>query len=261
MGIHRQLKKFNKKKSPAQISLNYEKAITYDMYAVYIKHPMSGVQYLFESYHNGKIKAKKWDDDKGKFDIPVEIDPSELNDESFSGTFFYKAHQAEFSSLKDLVFWREWIYKVSAVWENVVHSRTKYRYRMKRQTIKKRMQVLDAVIELYLDKEELTPVPITLIMNKVFSDMWIYHDKTRYMWKELRLSLSAFEASGDVIKQDENNYLPHGKALLTQEKYLDEEKKYSESKRIQVGMLFAAGASFLAALASAYAAFMTLPKP
>ena len=261
MSVRSQLKKFNNKKSPAKISLNYESAINYDMYAVYITHPETGGQYIFESYDNGRVQAKKWDDEKGKFDIPVELDPSELNDESFSGTFFYKAHQAEFSSLKDLVCWREWIYKVGAVWENVVHSRAKYRYRMKRQTIKKRMQVLDAVIELYLDNEELTPVPITLIMNKVYSDMWIYHDRTKYMWKELRLSLSAFEASGDVIKQDENNYLPQGKALLTQEKHLDEEKKYSESKRIQVGMLFAAGASFLAALGSAYAAFMALPKP
>lgn len=258
MNIQCQLEKFEKKKSPSRISLNYENAINYDMYSVYINHPRTGQQYLFESYKDRVIQCMEWNEDKKTFDKLVQINPDELNENSFSGTLFYKAHQAEFTSLKDLVWWREWIYKRKAEWENFSHSRAKYRYRMKQHKIKNRMQVLDALIELYLEKDELTPIPLILVMNKVYTTMWIYHDKTGGMWKEIRLSLNAFEASGDVRKIDENNYIPCGKALLTQEKYLEEDKKYKELKRIQLGMLWAAIASFAAACASAYAAFQTI---
>lgn len=260
MSIHSQLEKFDKKKSPTRISLNYENAINYDIYSVYIKHPLTGEQYLFKSYHNGLIQVNKWNTESERFDIADEINSAELTEDSFSGTFFYKAHQAEFNSLKDLVWWREWCYKRRAEWENFNHSRAKYRYRMKQHKIERRMLVLDALIDLYLDKDEQTPVPFINLMNKVYSSLWIYHDQSERMKKEVRMSLSAFESTADVIRNDNFNYTPTGKSLLTQEKYLDDEKKYKELKTIQVRMFWAAVASFVAALGSACAAFMALPK-
>lgn len=260
MNIRNKLKKFDKKKSPARISLNYENAINHDIYSVYIKHPITGAQYLFQSYRDDVIKASLWNTETERFDIAAVLAPDELNEDSFSGTYFYKAHRADFSSLKDLVWWREWCYKRRSEWENFTHSREKYRFRMKQHKITRRMLVLDALIELYLDKNEPTPVPFMDLMNRIYSNLWIYHDRSERMKKEIRMSLHAFESTEDVIRNDNFNYTPTGKALLTQERYITEEKKHRELKNIQTGMLWAAIASFAAAFGSACAAFMALPK-
>ncbi|ELM3741005.1 hypothetical protein RYR39_002925 [Yersinia ruckeri] len=119
------------------------------------------------------------------------------------------------------------------------------------------MHVLDSVIGLHLEQKELGSVPMPLIMNKVYSNLWIYHDDSQKMLKELRLNLNAFVSSGDLRKTDDNNYLPEGKALLTQEKYSDEQTKYIETTKIQQKMLLTAIASCIAAFASVWAAFMT----
>ncbi|ENA1730214.1 hypothetical protein [Yersinia ruckeri] len=257
MNTQHYLNKFNNKKSPERISLNYENAINYDMYCVYITHPQTGEDYLFKGYENKQIQADKWNNEKSRFDIPIILEPSAFTPDSFTGTYYYKAHQLNFTSLKDIVWRKELLFKFSAIKINGSQSRAKYRYRLQRQTIKNRMHVLDSVIGLHLEQKELGPVPMPLIMNKVYSNLWIYHDDSQKMLKELRLNLNAFVSSGDLRKTDDNNYLPEGKALLTQEKYSDEQTKYIETTKIQQKMLLTAIASCIAAFASVWAAFMT----
>ncbi|WCF42689.1 hypothetical protein KK030_11930 [Enterobacter roggenkampii] len=60
MNVVQSLKKFEEKRTPddGRISLNYENAIHYDMYSVYIVDN-AGEQYLFERYIDDQVHARE----------------------------------------------------------------------------------------------------------------------------------------------------------------------------------------------------------
>lgn len=258
MNIRNYLVKFDEKKSPDRIILNYETAINHNAYSVYINHPDNNIDYLFIGYNNESIIALMWNNDEQKFNLPQSLNPDELKPESFSGIYYYKAHQLRFTNLKDIVWWREAIFRLSAINNNWKDSREKYRYRRERKDIKNRMDVLSSVVSLYLEEPGDNSVHTVIIMNKVFGRLWLYHDDKERMKKDLNLSLAAFVTNGDLTKGGGNTYTVNGKALLTLAKYSEQEQKYVESTKIQRRMYWATVFSFVAATASAAAAFLGL---
>lgn len=256
MNIRHYLAKFEAKKTPDRIILNYEIAINHNAYSVYITHPVTNINYLFIGYNNNSIIALMWNEEEKTFNLPQSLNPDELKPESFSGIYYYKAHQLRFTNLKDIVWWREANFKLSAINNNWKDSREKYRYRKERKEIKNRMDVLASVVTLYLEQDGDNGIHTVHIMNNVFGALWLYHDDKERMKKDLKLSLSAFVTNGDLIKGVGDNYSVNGKALLTLAKYSEEEHKYVESIRIQKRMFWATVFSFFAASASAAAAFM-----
>ncbi|WP_227724463.1 hypothetical protein [Yersinia proxima] len=256
MNIISYLKKFNKKKSPSRISYNYDSAKDWDMYAVYIKNPKTKDDYLFESFDGKKIIAKRLDSHTKVYSIPEELDPYDFNPSSFSGCYYYKASELNFNDLHDLVWWKILKFKFQNKTSGLNNGLSKYLYRRKKQRIKNRMRVLDSLIECYLASDGYHPVNIPLIMTKTFGHLWIYHDDSQLMLKELRLCLDAFVANGDATKIDENKYLPLGKAFITQSEYLESQRRLDESTSLQKKMFLTAFFSFIAAAISAYAALI-----
>lgn len=257
--IRKYLSKFENKKTPDRIILNYESAIHHDAYSVYIKHPESGSNHLFVSYENDEVKALLWNESESIFNVPVVLRPDELNSESFSGIFYYKAHELHFSTLKDLTWWRETKFKLSAKKDNWVSSREKYRYRKQRQEIKNLHDVLSVVISLSYEHPDADGVSVIRIMSGVFGRLWLYHDDKDRMQKQLLLTLQAFVQNGELSKKNQQFcYTVNGKAIMTLNKYIEEEQRYVESTKIQKRMLWASIFSFFAASASAAAAFIAL---
>ncbi|CAM3986210.1 MULTISPECIES: hypothetical protein [Rahnella] len=258
MNIRHYLAKFEKKKTPDRITLNYETAIHYDAYSVYITHLDSGQEYLFKGYENNKISVLRWNSEQNIFNIPENLNPDGLVSESFSGIYYYKAHELRFTTLKDLTWWREMKFKLSAIKDNWVSSREKYRYRKQRKEIKNLHDVLSAVISLYLDQKEGGGISHINIMSVVFGKLWFYHDEKDRMRKQLTLTLEAFVINGELTKTHGGNYTVNGRALMTLNKYIEEEQRYVESTKIQKRMVWATVFSFIAAFASAVAAFKAL---
>lgn len=258
MGIIKQLEKFDEKRTPDKggISLSYENAIKYDMYSVYIKDA-DGVDFLFERYIDGKIHALKWDADKSRFEIKTTFPPDDLSENSFSGIYYYHAHELRFHSLHDLGWWNEFKFRLRSDYENKKHSRKKYIYRQQKKEITDIMLVLDAIVRLYREIEgELTFGEFT-IMTAVAGALWIHHDDKSRMQKELRLCLNSLLANGDIEKI-QDGYKPLGKALNTLAEYNRTERRYQETISSQNKMFWATLFSALAAIASAYAAFKGL---
>lgn len=258
MDIRHYLEKFERKKSPNRIVLNYDVAINYDAYSVYIKHPGNGKEYLFASYENDWIKALLWNEKEKIFNIKEELNPNELNSDSFSGVYYYKAHELRFFSLKDLSWWNETKYKVWANKDNWISSREKYRYRKQRKEIKNLHDVLSVVIGLHVAQAGNRGVHLVNVMTGVFGKLWFCHDDKDQMKKKLLLTLDAFVNNGELIKNADGTYAVNGKALMTLHKYNEEEQRYVESTNIQKRMFWATVFSFFAALASAVAAFKAL---
>jgi molecular chaperone GrpE (heat shock protein) len=258
MNITKHLKKFDKKRTPdnGRISLLYENAINYDMYSVYIKDA-NGVDYLFERFIDGEIKALKWNPEESRFDMKSILYPKDLMSDSFSGIYYYHAHEWRFHSLRDLSKWNEFVFRLRSDFENKKLSRQKYIYRQQKKEITDIMSVLDAIVRLYREHDGDHGFSEYRIMNAVAGELWIHHeDKTR-MQKELRLCLDSLVENGDIEKI-QTEYKPLGKALNTLAEFNRAERRYQETILSQNKMFWATLFSALAAIGSAYAAFKGL---
>lgn len=255
MDVIKALKKFEEKRIPdnGRISLNYENAIHYDMYSVYIVD-IAGEQYLFDRYIEGQVHARKWDSNENIFCIKSVLSPEELTLDSFSGIYYYHAHELVFNSLSDLNWYSEWKFRIKSDFENKQFSREKYLYRQRKQDITDVMNVLSVVVRIYREQQGENHFSEWVIMNDVAGKLWIYHDDKTRMQKDLRLCLDSLVQSGNLIKFD-NAYKPTGKALTTLSEINRDELRYKANAVSQKRMLYATVLSALAAAGSAYAAF------
>ncbi|EFL5723631.1 TPA: hypothetical protein HIF30_002917 [Escherichia coli] len=258
MNITKYLEKFHKKRTPdnGRISLLYENAINYDMYSVYIKDA-NGDDYLFERFINGEIKALKWNPEETRFTIQSILYPKDLTENSFSGIYYYHAHELRFHSLRDLNCWNEFAFRLRSNFENKKLSRQKYIYRQQKKEITDTMSVLDAIVRLYREWDGDQAFSEYMIMNVVAGELWIHHEDKSRMQKELRLCLNSLIENGDIAKTSDL-YKPLGKALNTLAEYNRTERRYQETISSQNKMFWATLFSALAAMGSAYAAFKGL---
>ncbi|NDL64327.1 hypothetical protein [Acerihabitans arboris] len=252
MNIRSYLERFEKQKSPNRISLNFENAIKYNMYSVYITAPDTGEQFLFEDYQNDTILAKKWSEEEEVFKDMVQLNPDDYTADSFSGIYYYKAHEAAFSNLRDITFLKVSWYQIKVNLDNWRKARQKHQYRMESHNVKQQMDVLKAVVDLYMQANSDDPIHFVSIMTKLHSSLWFYHDNRNQMKKEVELYLSAFVSNGNLSTTDRSTYKPTGTAILTLQNSFTEQRKYYETKYIQWGMLTTAIFSFIAAAMSAY---------
>jgi len=256
MDIPKYLSKLSKKPSPSRVSYQYEKAINWDFYTVYIDDTSTNKKYMFESFDakSGLIEAKEWNAEEQIYSSSVTLHFNEINPNYYNGVYYYCGHEYNFSKIQDLMYLSEIKFKIFVKLSNLRQNISKYLYNQKNLRIKNRMLILDSIIELYLDNNESQKIPVPSIMFSIYGEYWIYHKEAKRMLKELKLALNAYVASGDIIKHDENYYSPLGKAFITQSEYVENARKHKESASIQRAMLFTAFFSFLAAAVSAYAA-------
>ncbi|WP_345754922.1 hypothetical protein [Citrobacter braakii] len=258
--VTKYLELFEEKRTPdnGSISLMYENAIKYDMYSVYIKDEY-GDSYLFDRYTSGEVKARKWDSQDNRFTIDSTLNPSQLKNESFSGIYYYHAHELKFNSLDDLSFLKRLKFRWDADNENRKFSRAKYLYRQSKQEITDVMTVLASVVRLYREQQGDGPFSEFLILTDIAGKLWIYHDDRPRLAKELRLCLDSLVENGDLSKSVDG-YRPTGKAINTLAAFNKSEERYKENARTQQIMVWATAFAALGGLGSMVAAFLTLFK-
>ncbi|HIB8991111.1 TPA: hypothetical protein ACWYF9_004125 [Citrobacter braakii] len=269
--IIKHLNKFQKKRTPesGRISLVYENAIHYDMYSVYIK-TSDDSEYLFDSFTDGMVHARKWDAEENRFHIATLLAPENLKSEFFSGIYYYHAHELRFQSLNDLTWFREFMFRRWSDRDNKKFSRERYLYRQQRKEITDTMAVLASIVRIYREQEGSEPFSEYVIMDDVAGKLWIHHDDKARMKKELRLCLDSLVENGD-ISRTQYAYKPAGKAMNTLSRFNKDEQRYNDDKSGQRTMrivailsMIVAVASAVAAIASAYVSFQGLnhtPKP
>jgi len=260
MSLRSHLNEFNRKKSPARFSLNFESAIKYDMYSVYITDPKTNEKYVFESFDNDKIEARKWNENNESFSDVVFISPDTLSRNSFSGVYFYKAHQLVFNNLDELNFFRLLKFRIAVCFANRTDAKEKYNYQKQERKINDSIDVLAAVVEDHLTNGNANGTNLITIMNAVHLQLWLFHKDKERMKREVMLILDGFINSGELTTINKFNFIPSGKAILTLKSSLNESKRYKQNIVIQKSLVWLAIFSFLAAAASAIAAFLQLKK-
>lgn len=249
------LKRFQKKPSPARISLIYETAIKYDMYSVYIEDTV-GKKYLFESFDGVSIQTLMWNDDDHIFNIKKNLLVGDLAEEPFSGTYYYHGHALEFNKTSEITKAKETLFKLKSNFANYKFSREKYLYRKKKQELKDSITILSTIVEIHLENKYDYFVSEYELLERLFGHLWFYHDDKEKLKKDTKFSLSALVESKDILST-EAGYKPLGKAKNTIAEFFKSDERHHEIARIQRHMLYATVFSALAAIASAFAAMKT----
>lgn len=256
MSIRNYLKLFNNNNSPDRISLSYENALNYDMFSVYVSDPDTNEMYIFHSYTENSLEVRKWNEAEDKFIDVMNIPIKYLKANSFSGVYYYKAHQLPFNSLKDITKIKREIFKLEAKIANSRMNKRIYEYERQRLHIKLRMDVLATVVNKYLLQLDSKPINYLTVMQETMS-LWPFltFETREQLKKKILLYLEGFVSSGDLKKADEFSFIPNGQALLTLEKHSLEQERFLKTARIQSYSLWTAIFAAIAAAVSAYAAF------
>lgn len=251
----------DKKSKTGRISLSSDEYQNYDIFSVYMSHPESEKQFLFESYKDGKVYALAWDENLQRFDTPVDFSVFECSSFIFTGTHFYKGQRVEFKSLDELLYLKRRFYKLRIRYYNLVHTANQKAYNLKRHDIKNRMDVLDKVITSFLSSEKGDGIDFWNIMTAMHTKYWFRHPDSAQMRRKMNLILSSFVDGGELMKIGYTKYKPTGKAYITQSSYVDTLQKHEQGMKLQKRMFWTAFFSFLAAAISAGAAvYQIMPK-
>lgn len=256
MNIRKYLKLFDDKKSPDRISLSYENAIKYDMFSVYISDPETGKSYIFESYTNNSLEVREWNEAESRFIDVVILPINTLKINSFSGVYYFQAHQLPFNSLKDIEKIRRELFKFKAKINNRRMSKRIYEYEQQRLHLTLRMDVLAIVVNKYLLQIDSKPINYVVVMHETMN-LWPFlsFETREQLKKKITLYLEGLVSSGDLQKVNKYEFIPNGKALLTLEKHSIEQERFSKTAKIQNFSLLTAIFAAIAAIVSAYAAF------
>ncbi|HDX8778003.1 TPA: hypothetical protein RQO08_002929 [Klebsiella oxytoca] len=257
MNIKRYLQLFNDKPSPDRISLRYEDALKNDIFSVYIVEPNTKKNYLFEEYNNDILKVREWNDAENKFTDIVLLPDDSLKEDSFSGVYYFKAHQLPFESLEDITWIKREVFKLRANINNYQMSKNIYEYEQQQLHIKERIDVLGIVVNKYLMQTGSDPVNLLSVLQVAMKTWPFLSRSTREeLKKKINLYLEGFVSSGDLNAVDEYNFVPNGQALLTLERFSLEQDRFLKTARIQNYSLLTAVFAAIAAAVSAYAAFL-----
>lgn len=252
MNIRPYLKEFIKRKHPS--SQQEGSVVNWDYYYdVKVDIPDNGL--------TGRLEELKGNHVTISFPVTIferknhSYNLKDLKPEYFSGVFFYKRRQLKFDGLSDITPISRLIFKVKSSCLNVVESVQKRRFAAQEHRVKGQVDFLEAVRELHMSPG-IVCVTKHNLLNFIHGKFWMAHPNRDAIEKDIKLYIEAFLSTGDLKKYNNSDtaFLPTGKMILTIQKYLVEQMRYEESKKMQRKMFWTAVFSFIAAAVSAYAA-------
>ncbi|EKF9846949.1 hypothetical protein O1D35_003649 [Vibrio cholerae] len=76
------------------------------------------------------------------------------------------------------------------------------------------------------------------LMTKLYSIRWVTHPSGDELERKLQLYLDSLVKSGDLTECDNLSYKVNGNALITIERYEEEERRHIEAVKLQKKMVF-----------------------
>ncbi|EPT8338510.1 hypothetical protein ASU80_20200 [Enterobacter hormaechei subsp. xiangfangensis] len=236
---------FNDKKTPDQISFSRESMRDADMYAVYIRKDGNDNGYLFVEKDGDKLKVKEWSEKRESFYTPTTLNISDITAEQVYGTHYFQGYRIDFTDLNHLerVASRKFLNGIRK--DRKKEEKQQEKYNEQERRVNDRMDVLNAIIELYMKDGRGCGLP--QIATRIHSFRWEKHSKKDVMKRELELVIESFVLGGELVKGETGGYKPTGKALTTLGEHATHARRHIELSKLQAGTVWA---TFLAALAA-----------
>ncbi|MGD1452537.1 hypothetical protein [Vibrio harveyi] len=192
--------------------------------------------FVATEYQNGRVKGLKWTD--GSYSQEHEFTLDELCNEKIRITHYFGLTEIFFSNIYDYCFNHvsRFVYlKVRA--RNYLESAHQYFFNKRKLVTKKRMELLKFMMNDQLDREY-GSISVLDLMTKLYTINWVLHPSADEQQSKLQLYLDSLVESGDLTEYNNIDYTVTGKALITLERYEEEERRHTEAVKLQKKMVY-----------------------
>lgn len=194
---------------------------------------------LVNKIYDGRFYCKKWDKLEEEF-INDELNFSfdEIEKNRIIITHFYGLHTIEFEGLKDFSFnyLTRWIYIKIKV-KDTINKIDQYLFNRRKFYTKNKVDLLKFLVESQIKSGTSYGISMTSLMTELYTLKWLYHPNKEEEKRRLSLYLDSMVKSGELEIKDEK-YFVSGVALMSLEKYEEEERRHNSSIQLQKGMYF-----------------------
>jgi len=190
---------------------------------------------LLDDFALGIVKGKEWNG--SSYSITSSLPLQGLDAYSLNIVHYYGSSEIRFSGIWDFVINR----LTGLAYAKIPVLRTiekldQYFFNKKRLITKQRMELLKVMLDHHIQRSG-QGFGIVGLMTELYSSRWIRHPEGEMQERKLQLYLNSLVESGE-LERNGTRYTIKGKAILTIEKFEEEERRHSENVRLQRGMFF-----------------------
>lgn len=223
--------------SPERIPRTGEEGRNVNCYSVMIdksKEPY----FIARSFDGEKIIGFKWNE--YKYDIEAELNIHDLSKYKLRVTHYYGLNEITYDTIGSIVF--HYITKIIYIRVHIdrfINSTTQYFYNKKKFHTKSRMELLQFMLDKQLKEYGLSGFNLFELMIDLYSIRWVSHPSSNDQLEKLKIYLESLQESGEIKKESHNSkYKVLGKAIVTLEKYEEEDRRHVRTVKLQRGMLW-----------------------
>ncbi|MCK4828478.1 hypothetical protein KA005_72780 [bacterium] len=191
--------------------------------------------FVATGYKNGTLSGLKWDGNSYADEHSLEL--SDLENGNFRVTHYYGLSEVRYDSIYRVA----WNYLTKLVYLKIrayrlISSVNQYFFNKRKLVTKKRMELLQFMIDDQLDREHKGISSLDL-MTKLYSINWVLHPSGDDQQEKLELYLDSLADTGE-LQNINDEYVVTGKAISTIEKYEEEERRHVEAVKLQRKMVY-----------------------
>ncbi|KGK42242.1 hypothetical protein LH51_08295 [Nitrincola sp. A-D6] len=190
--------------------------------------------FIATAYEANVLSGLRWDGRSYSDEHSVSLE--DIGDYELRITHYYGLATVTYDSIFDFAFHHvsrlEYL-KISVV--RYIEATHKYFFNKRKLVTKKRMELLEFMMNDQLDREH-NGIGIIDLMTKLYSTNWVLHPSADEQQQKLELYLDSLVESGELNNLN-HEYVVTGKAISTLERYEEEERRHSEAVKLQRKMV------------------------
>jgi hypothetical protein len=171
-------------------------------------------------------------------------------------THYYGLATIKYDSIFDFAF--HYVSKIEYLKIRVfrhIYATHQYFFNKQKLVTKNRMELLEFMVNDQLDREH-SGIEVLDLMTKLYSINWVLHPSANQQQQKLELYLESLVKSGELNKIN-HEYEVTGKAIITLERYEEEERRHVEAVKLQRKMVLLT--IFLVIMAAVQAGLIKFP--
>jgi len=186
---------------------------------------------IVEEIGDNEIIGLKWDGDR--FSISQKVPLTKFKKYQLRITHYYGLYTTKYSGLTDFILFGITKFEVLKCNIHKVFNKTsQFVFNKRKLATIDRIELLRTMIDYYFKNEGQTFSTIDL-MTKIYSMKWILHPEANSQEHKLQLFLDSFIETGEIEKVDETKYQVTGKAIASLSKYEEQERRHTETIKLQ----------------------------
>jgi hypothetical protein len=185
---------------------------------------------LLKNYEVNTLEGFKWNG--RQYEEKYSINLLDIDNYDFRVFHYYGLDDVYYDSIYTLAFnYLTRLKYIKIILYRKFSSVDQYFFNKKKLITRKRMELLQFMVDIQLDSSQNTFDSLNL-MTKLYSIKWVLHPSADSQRSKLEIYMDSLVASGE-LKREGMNYILTGKAIQTLENYEEEERRHVARVKLQ----------------------------